>query len=103
MRKHTPGPWEMLLSDNATPFILHGKDAHLYDIDDLDRLVCVMPAEIMKDFNSFANARLIAAAPDLLEACKKLITGWQSDTDTLQVAIDAARAAIAKAEGGVKQ
>jgi hypothetical protein len=49
-----------------------------------------------------ANARLIAAAPDLLAACQGLIEyfidpSWDdySDTETMQ----AARAAIAKATG----
>jgi hypothetical protein len=46
-----------------------------------------------------ANARLIAAAPELLEACKRLLgcmnaAGWEGAPDS-----DYARAAIAKAEG----
>lgn len=52
------------------------------------------PDERMK-----ANQHLIAAAPDLLEALKRLLTGWRNETDTLQNAVDAAWAAIAKAEG----
>jgi hypothetical protein len=108
MSKHTPGPWEMRLSDNATPFILHGKDAHLYDIDDLDHLVCVMPAEIMRDFNSFANANLIAAAPEMLEAlkhCYDLLGRYEINRiDGDEIADEAAsiiRSAITKATGEV--
>lgn len=106
MSEHTPGPWEMLLSDNATPFILHGKDAHLYGIDDRDHLVCVMPAEITRNFNSFANARLITAAPDLLEALKNTVRqieesnwGIKSPSQYETIVLKQARAAIAKAEG----
>ena len=93
--KHTPtpGPWHLRLSDNATPHILHG-DATA-DLDDMAHRVCVMPAEIMQSFNSFANARLIAAAPDLLQA----LEGVVRVADRATVEFDSARAAIAKAKG----
>jgi hypothetical protein len=51
----------------------------------------------------WANARLIAAAPDLLAACKAIVNARDVDLigeapwDTL---FQQARAAIAKAEGG---
>lgn len=32
------------------------------DIDDLDNRICVMPAEITKPYNSFANAAFIVRA-----------------------------------------
>lgn len=61
-QKHTPGPWEL------------GIDDHLQEVTSLDGVVCqlyeygeIKPAKRMR--NSEANARLIAAAPDLLEAC----------------------------------
>ncbi len=44
------------------------------------------------------NSRLIAAAPDLLEACKDLLSVHTSDSDTAG-AIKRASAAIKKAEG----
>ena len=43
-----------------------------------------------------ANVRLIAAAPDLLAACKAYASVWPGDSTPHMVAI---RAAIAKAEG----
>lgn len=47
-----------------------------------------------------ANARLIAAAPDLLEALKRLTRDMETPrTRKATEAWDAARAAIAKAEG----
>lgn len=51
-----------------------------------------------------ANARLIAAAPDLLEALKDLLKEQPSECPTYcfrewELSIDAARDAIAKAEG----
>ncbi len=101
--KHTPGPWYMRLSDNATPHIEHG-DCLRGEIGMLKNRVCVMPSEIMHDYNSLANARLIAAAPEMLEALKALIA-YQADNETeylgMQqiVAYQRAKAAIAKAEG----
>jgi hypothetical protein len=47
-----------------------------------------------------ANARLIAAAPELLEALKQAVTSMQdSGYQNSHVAVRAARAAIAKATG----
>lgn len=56
------------------------------------------PTDWRTEDETFSNARLIAAAPELLEALKLLATlvtglGWNGE------AIDQANAAIAKAEG----
>ena len=45
-----------------------------------------------------ANARLIAAAPDLLEACEAYVRAYEDVTGTIHVN-DRVRAAIAKARG----
>lgn len=81
-QKHTEGPWHVALSDNATPHIVAKDLGFIHhweprEVDDV--LVCVMPAEIMKSYNSRANALLIAAAPDLLlavEAANQCITDF---------------------------
>ena len=51
--------------------------------------------------NITANARLIAAAPDLLEALKEVVSEYDNPDNgrTLRWAIDEARAAIARATG----
>lgn len=74
-KAHTPTPWFVAMSDNATPHILT-KDmgfTHHYDRDEvLAALVCYMPAEIMQSFNSVANAehivRCVNSHDDLVAA-----------------------------------
>jgi len=103
MSKHTPGPWCLRVSDNGTPHIEHG-DCLRYEVGDLLNRVCVMPAEISMNFNSLNNARLMAAAPELLEAgmsIKKAMeygSGFDSHAD-FWTAITMLDAAIAKATG----
>ena len=79
MIKFTPGPWFFAYSDNATPHIVkydlrltHHHDDEVVD----DCLICVMPSEIYRSYNSSANGRLIAEAPtlyrDLFDAALQL-------------------------------
>ena len=104
MSKHTKGPWHVVLSDNATPHIMHENAHDMSDISDISSRVCVMPAEITYSYNSLANAKLIAAAPELLEALEIMVefvaNVHAGKTNRIcYAALDAARAAIAKAKG----
>ena len=129
MSKHTPGTWfiwqdlamkregcdtdeiEFTLLENPDHCIyagdpiectrgrLRGHIAHIcnvdaddYDFDD-DEEVCKATA--------LANARLIASAPDLLEALKEIVQFMRVDFDDLPMA-EKVRAAIAKATGEQK-
>lgn len=99
---HTPGPWravdrttrEMKLRD----LVIEGPDgielASLYVSDGADDPVW-LPIE--------ANARLIAAAPDLLAACRVFVSmfdaPFQDRATTLAAAKQLAEAAIQQAEG----
>jgi hypothetical protein len=99
--KHTPGPWE------ASRWRVCGRI-------DTDR-ICVIcdtahNAKSRTPENE-ANARLIAAAPDLLAACQQLLKDfnqlWLDTTDgehgePLDQGPNMARAAIAKATGETK-
>ncbi|WP_447898022.1 hypothetical protein [Stenotrophomonas sepilia] len=102
MSKHTPGPWYVGREDENTGEIEVISDGRPY--------VClVLPGAI--DEVTPANARLIAAAPDLLIKLTGLIgaaeylqarvveTRGADCMDNLDVAIDEARTAIAKATG----
>jgi hypothetical protein len=97
--KHTEGPWttDLVISSQA------GRVAIEPDI----AIVYVQPSRYdgSESKRRLANARLIAAAPDLLAALENIIglvdkmDAWNDTRDEIQ---HAARAAIAKARGGGK-
>lgn len=86
--QHTPGPWTF--SDTA---IWALDDCEFHAIADCPVNHTCRDAETM-----WANARLIASAPDLLEALKRIVTNYDGGN---YAAIDMpqARAAIARATG----
>ena len=93
--EHTPGPWESRPCCYAhyTHKIIHAQK----DIAQTIRSFSAKEAE--------ANARLIAAAPDLLEACRAASTHLddlqnEAVCETLQEIIDTLRGVIDKATGG---
>ena len=100
MRKHTPGPWHYFetLDGRCRVKPLNGK-----------YIVAECSAMEPQCEEQRANARLMAAGPDLLEALKGLLRwmpiypaaadAFVGGREAHQAAIDAARAAIAKAEG----
>jgi hypothetical protein len=108
MSKHTPGPWKVVrdgnpLSAGIVAVIEHSPDRHIAVEEDHFGGPWCAPDTWE------ANARLIAAAPELLEALREacrlyaeygLVAG-HVEGDPLAVGrwIGAARAAIAKAEG----
>lgn len=93
MSKHTPGPWEVAYQDKNGQSVVKGKHIEVATCWHH----CV--GSIEKEMHS--NARLIAAAPDLLEALqmllKRVIVGY--DGLPQGYGVSKARAAIAKATG----
>ena len=102
---HTPGPWHVGGKGNAIVYA---------DVEGGSYAVAnAVTFHGQPNFEDAANARLIAAAPDLLEALRKLVglimDEHGSGADLLPVhhefdpehyaAIREARASIAKAEG----
>lgn len=68
---HTPGPWAFhapLPTQGIKHFIVHEKFGDIAEVYLWDATEA-----------SEANARLIAAAPDLLEACQKLIEAIEGE------------------------
>ena len=77
--KHTPGPWELVLSDGGR--VLGIRTTALYPVEwDEDD---TQPRKIVETDSGFypprlPDARLIAAAPDLLEALEGLRKHYDS-------------------------
>ena len=84
--KHTPGPWVV---DPCWDI--------LGNTDDGNGMVCQITTDAVPRAEAEANARLIAAAPDLLEALRAIIEDRYAQK--LGILKLLARAAIAKAEG----
>jgi hypothetical protein len=91
MNKFTPGPWEI-----GHDYLIQTVATDGWEI-----------AEIRQDTGDFeANARLIAAAPDLLEALEGMVSIYAVSTGVNSMACQVeqqltamARAAIARAQG----
>jgi hypothetical protein len=95
--KHTPGPWHRRIGrvGNGTPASQHEQ------VCNSDGVAVVM-LEHDGQPDGDANARLIAAAPDLLEACKDALSSFSAahaHRRNGNCECDVIRAAIAKAEG----
>jgi hypothetical protein len=93
--KHTPGPWTVYDDSND------GKTNRI-EIAARGKTVARIYQSVPEE--DLPNARLIAAAPDLLEALKMAVSALersdyiQMDGDSFDV-VDVSRAAIARASG----
>jgi hypothetical protein len=104
--KHTPGPWKI----NEDRFLACTEDEFFKNVYGSNGYACGRAYGETRE-ECEANARLIAAAPDLLDACKHLNAvcfdfaecnangKTEFDTDVMIDAIETMRAAIAKAGG----
>jgi len=102
MSKHTPGPWSTCCLDRC-PHHVYGSnhdevicdllhnEPNCYGYDKYSGIVTIDQRQ--------ANARLIAAAPDLLEALENL---ENDDNSIPSHAWDMMQSAIAKAKGETK-
>lgn len=113
MTQHTPGPWRTLPNAVIGQWQVLSPKTKIatVSIQALEGATKLMPD---CDMNAKANARLIAAAPELLAACQSLLhfaelTGWgdlalagsgneQRDTISIQT-MELARKAVAQATG----
>ena len=94
---HTPGPWFIGMRSGANSNVIYAHDGkdQFYDtsVCSVYGLFLNTDIENQKDGEGLANARLIAAAPDLLAALKNFVDGCSVNVNAVEVA----RAAIAKA------
>jgi hypothetical protein len=88
--KHTPGPWKVYVESKHHAYIHAFREGLEFSIGE------IYETAVPKELKS--NARLIAAAPELLGACKALLA--VDDELEYPTIVAQARAAIAKAEGG---
>jgi len=92
--KATKGPWVARFVPNGAIkyWAIIGAQSNGFEI-----VVATVNAEVDRDDN---NAHLIAAAPDLLEACRALLKDHVSRTTSIcALECISAQKAIAKAEG----
>lgn len=91
--KHTPGPWSYLRTTHPRGYIVTGRDG-IYDI--------AIVRDVGGTPENAANARLIAAAPELLEALQGVLKAGRGTSGRIilegwhEVVV---RDAIAKATG----
>ncbi len=97
MSTHTPGPWIVRHLTGFPLMIATQPDADGFGEPIADTSRHMLPAEAL------ANARLIAAAPDLLAACKRMSEALKNAPHATQNAYQGIWTdidnAIAKAEG----
>lgn len=100
MTKFTPGPWEW---DWDTGWLVHpdehDEDAGTIILELLDKYI------LIQDAVGKADARLIAAAPDMFEALEEFVEAWDKSLqlEKTDVALTKARAALELAGGSDEQ
>lgn len=91
MNKHTPGPW-VATAVSEYKWSIHNANGHPAP----HALVIAPNGDLLRRMRSRANARLIAAAPELLAALRAIDESQLNMSATLERQM---HAALAKAEG----
>ena len=96
MNKHTPSPWRTIESANTTMRTVVGPDfpgqGYIADVN-------LCRTNDAQDVDGEANARLIAAAPELLAACQQTLAYFLRSQQSHAPEVKALQSAINKAEG----
>ena len=96
MSKHTPGTWKFRTCyTKGEPVEYAVESTH----PEHSGLIATVHITVDNDDEDYTNAKLIAAAPDLLAALKDLLSMAESVHEVPPTRANKARAAIAKAEG----
>ena len=100
IQKHTPGPWTVVKPQYENK---KGVFASIYTNPATEKGFRTCEFDIRADgyqnSHAEANARLIAAAPDLLNMLQRMIDESEDCGRPFLLTLEHARAAIAKAEG----
>lgn len=91
MRSHAPGPWGVSFPDSGACVVFSATDGA--------RVVASLPEHTSFPDVRVANANLISAAPDLLEAARFALRTLEVHVGEAHPSVPGLRAAIAKAEG----
>ena len=95
--KHTPGPW-VFGFEEPYGWDIRGEGIWIASVhNNHSQPDCRPTTGFPSQAEGFANSRLVAAAPDLLEACKEVINMLYGEYPEHPMTIKMA-AAIAKAE-----
>lgn len=98
MSKHTPGPWALQMAEDCQGRQLDEMVKWVVTANSHDLWISTGPTwDAEHDAEALANAHLIAAAPELLQACKVAVR--YLDPSQYVSAIRLIDAAIAKATG----
>ena len=102
MNTYTPGPWKLVLDERKEVLGIYASHQNVVE----DWMDWVDPnGDVIVETDSghyppkLEDARLIAAAPELLEALKNLLHAFPGEYTEAPTHITNARAAIAKATG----
>ena len=99
MSKHTPGPWEYLTETTYAGDYPYGVGHKVKMGNELLTISCHGYGADEFFEEAAANARLIAAAPDLLKACKEFVRKCECGEARSRRSYAEMKAAIEKAEG----
>jgi len=92
--KHTPGPWGMGQTGESSDFEINAGNKQVAVVRDGRHVL-----DMKSNEESTANARLIAAAPELLAALNRMMRVTPMANDQQIEAIQQAMTALAKVEG----
>jgi len=106
MSKHTPGPWRVIIDDDGNP--LSGRPSVVAS-EELDCAIVHWDGFVQEFWRSargdkeiHANARLIAAAPDMRAALSvaRMYLSPRRDDPMAAAALEVVESALSLAEGG---
>jgi hypothetical protein len=104
---HTPGPWKQgFVADSEKRPVWTAIESGGFSVATVGRYLhnynkASRPMREISDAEALANARLIAAAPELLDALKAVLETDRSG-ENFDITISMVEAAIAKATGGAE-
>lgn len=99
MNKHTPGPWKIGWWKHSFESH-HGASIRLGNGFIIAGVFSGKRDWLQKDRKAEANARLIAAAPDLYEALKRIAKAFEDDSRDVLIMYQIAMLAIQQVEKG---